>query len=145
MSSVHLTRRALLLAPLVVAVPLWAETPLVFHDGLVAYVPPGFEAEVDGATLRVVQSAAVRTPLSMTLRVARNFDLHRLWFPNRRGDIRYTTRNIGGAGSGGPVHELRAVREAVVPLALVARQQAERRPDFGIALDLLSSVHPLPG
>ncbi|OAN76221.1 hypothetical protein A8B78_01665 [Jannaschia sp. EhC01] len=145
MSRTTLTRRAVMIGAIAMAFPARAETWVAFNDHLVALVPPGFHAEIRDDALHVTQTEAVRNPLTMTLRVTADFRLHRRWFPNRRGDIRYTIQNLGGSGSGGPVHELRAVRNAQAPLALIAQRQAESRPDFEIALDLLSSVRRPPG
>lgn len=141
MVQTPLTRRVLLMGALVVAVPARADTWMSFGDGLTALVPAGHTAILQGAALHVTQSEAVRSPLTLILRTDADFALHRQWFPNRRGDIRYTIQAMGGEGSGGPIHELRAIRSFGIPLVLIAHRHAEIRPDFEMAFNLLSSVH----
>ncbi|ABD56557.1 Tsi3 family protein [Jannaschia sp. CCS1] len=146
MVSSFLSRRALIIGGLALATPAHAEGPVTFASGLLVDIPRGFAAQIDGDLLRVSQTEAVRAPLSATLRVDPHFSLHRTWVANRVADIRFTVRDTGGAGSGGPVHELRARRQLDdgTLLALIAYRQAEGAPDFEIALDLLSSVRRLP-
>lgn len=141
-----LSRRTAIIGALAFGLPVQAQDRALFGGGLTARIPAGFAAQTDAGALHVTQTAAVRAPLRLTLRVDPDFSLHRRWLPNRRGDIRYTILNAGGAGSGGPVQELRATRQLSdgTPLALLAQLQAEFRPDFEAALTMLSSVHRPP-
>ncbi len=105
-------------------------------------IPLGFAVDLSDGTLSFRQITLVRSPLTMQIRVDPNFALHRIWFASRHGSIRYTTANLGGEGSGGPMHELRALRilNGGIRLGLIAQRQAEGRPDFLAALDVLSSA-----
>lgn len=134
--------RALLAGLLVLSPPARADQIVEFAEGLIVDIPLGFSVEREDDILHITQTEPVRTPLTLSLSIDPNFHLREYGIPTRRGDVSYIVNEHGGGGSGGAEYELRALR--VLPggirLALVGLRQAERRPDFSSAFDVLLSV-----